>query len=145
MTNRETKVCRVCQKTLPVDEFFRDSHNKDGFMGICKKCQAQYRRNRYANNPGVRERQRLAHLKWQKEHPGRIKDYTDNNPDKVQAKSAINSLTRSGKIPRAKDCKCVTCGEQAYDYHHHRGYLPEHWGSVIPLCRACHKQEHLAL
>lgn len=37
----EWKTCRVCRENLPLNDYFygADTRNKDGFKGICKKCE----------------------------------------------------------------------------------------------------------
>lgn len=58
------------------------------------------------------------------------------------ARAAITAAVLRGEIPPAKALLCLDCGDEALDYHHYRGYGPRYWGSVIPLCRSCHKRQH---
>lgn len=156
-TQNRTKCCRACREDLPVAAFSRDNGSKDGLQSYCKKCAAQYRRNRLANNFAFRESKRRRNVLWRQKHPNYRKEYYAergamfrelarahyaNNPERALAKRAILRLIRSGKIPRAKELQCVTCGEPACDYHHHRGYAPEHCCNVVPLCRTCHRRCH---
>ena len=32
------------------------------------------------------------------------------------------------------------CGKQGEQYHHHKGYAPEHRLDVVPICRKCHDE-----
>lgn len=42
-----TKYCPGCDRTLPVSEFFRNKHLKDGLQTYCKECQKQTRKKYY--------------------------------------------------------------------------------------------------
>ena len=48
---------------------------------------------------------------------------------------------RCGRCPR----HCLCAGDvfdPAKHYHHYKGYDPEHWLDVEPLCLSCHQKEH---
>jgi hypothetical protein len=36
--NKRKKTCNKCKLTLPIDSFYADAKNVDGFKGTCKKC-----------------------------------------------------------------------------------------------------------
>jgi hypothetical protein len=46
-------------------------------------------------------------------------------------------------LPRVRNLQCHYCGNRAHQYHHHRGYAPEHWLDVVPACRKCDRLQHL--
>jgi hypothetical protein len=62
-----------------------------------------------------------------------------NHPEKVKANVVVNSAVRASKLPRPDTLPCHYCTAQAKDYHHHKGYAPEHWLDVVPVCIICHK------
>lgn len=45
------KKCNKCNQDKSISEFGKDSRNKDGLQGRCKKCQNERRRERYATDP----------------------------------------------------------------------------------------------
>lgn len=59
------------------------------------------------------------------------------SPEQIKARSAVSKAIKIGKLPRPDTLKC-SCGEKAKQYHHHKGYAPEHWLDVVPICRKCH-------
>jgi hypothetical protein len=44
----ETKVCGVCKEKLPSSEFYKRKLSKDGLAALCKKCNAEKGKSRYA-------------------------------------------------------------------------------------------------
>lgn len=88
-----------------------------------KDAQARYRHSR----KGQAQRRR-ANLKELAEHP-----------EQVKARKALNHEVEKGRMPPASDSLCYYCGEQASEYHHHKGYEQEHWLDVIPVCSSCHR------
>jgi hypothetical protein len=39
----ETKICKKCGKELPVDKFYKNKSQKDGFGYYCKDCVNAYK------------------------------------------------------------------------------------------------------
>ncbi len=73
------------------------------------------------------------------------KQYDILHPEYKKAGDAINHAIRDGKLPRANTLQCHYCPNQAKQYHHYKGYEPEHWFDVVPVCIPCHhNQEVLA-
>lgn len=60
------------------------------------------------------------------------------HPERFKARDAVNIAVKSGRLPRPDTLQCSYCSEQAEQYHHHKGYDPEHWLDVIPTCCQCH-------
>lgn len=56
-----------------------------------------------------------------------------------KAHAAISYAVSKGRLNRAATFLCVSCNNQAHEWHHHLGYQPEHWLDVIPLCLSCHR------
>jgi len=61
------------------------------------------------------------------------------HPDKYRARQKVQYAIRSGKLPRAKECICFDCNNQASHYHHEDYLKPL---EVIPLCNSCHRKRH---
>ena len=61
----ETKVCNVCQKNLPIEDFHFESKKTGKRKNKCKFCQAEYAKQYKERNPdGLREKWRLASNKY---------------------------------------------------------------------------------
>ena len=54
---------------------------------------------------------------------------------------AVREAIAAGRLPRPRDVACTGCGAQAAEYHHHKGYAPEHRLDVVAVCRSCHRRE----
>lgn len=67
-----------------------------------------------------------------------IAKYRKKYPERVKAHQIVNDAIKAGKLPRPDTLQCHYCPAQAKDYHHHKGYAPEHWLDVVPACRKCH-------
>lgn len=63
--------------------------------------------------------------------------YRRNNPEKVKAHQMVNKLVQLNVLPRPDSLQCL-CGNKAKDYHHYKGYEPEYWFDILPICRKCH-------
>jgi hypothetical protein len=60
----------------------------------------------------------------------------------VLARRAVKTAIRRGDELPLTGTKCVDCGASAEHYHHFRGYEPEHWLWILPVCRKCHGIRH---
>lgn len=162
-----TRTCTVCNAEKSLDEFVKEARCEGGRRHQCKACRIAARREYFPPEKAA-EYQRAyrktahghaahmrGHKKWRQGEKGKAYDqrpdvrayrkvklrrYQDNNPVKVAARLAVKKARMRGAIPRASELPCAHCGAQATDYHHHKGYSPEHALDVIPLCRACHQQ-----
>lgn len=63
--------------------------------------------------------------------------YSISHPERIAARHAVRQAIKDGQLPHPDSLQC-SCGEPAKQYHHHKGYAPEHWLDVIPVCRKCH-------
>ena len=59
-----------------------------------------------------------------------------------RAHAAVQAAIAVGTLPPLNQTVCVGCGAASRAYHHHKGYAPEHWLSVEPLCPRCHRRRH---
>lgn len=116
------------------------------FLTRIKKFQLKYpektilrgRKYRRENKEKIREYRRSIKDKVKKYNH----KWSNKNKLKKQAQSVINELVRHNKKPRANQCKCAFCENQAIEYHHHKGYEKEHWYDVVPVCHTCHIYQH---
>lgn len=42
-----TRVCRKCEQSLPLMDFYKNKRGRDGLHSICKRCHKAYMRNRH--------------------------------------------------------------------------------------------------
>ena len=120
-----TKRCCRCKQVKSLSHFCKNFSTKDKYHHRCKICHNE------------------ANRKYTKTTKGKkyYKRYLEQIPQKRKARRAISNAIRDNKILRANTLQC-SCGEQAKEYHHHKGYEPEQWFDVIPVCIPCHKQFH---
>ena len=59
----ETKICKKCGKELPVDKFYKNKSQKDGFGYYCKDCVNAYKSSKKANAEKVFTNPDLAKFK----------------------------------------------------------------------------------
>jgi len=70
------------------------------------------------------------------------KHYRMGHLERRKAVEAIRYAIITGKLCRPDSLQCCYCPKQAKEYHHHKGYAPEHWLYVQPVCRDCHINIH---
>jgi len=141
--------CKVCKNK--VNKAYRQTEkakqNARKYMRKrrkTKKGQA-YEKRYWRSEAGIINR-RKARKKFYKTEKGKQarRKYCKDNPEKRQAKNAVNYAIKIGKLPRPDTLQChyylqnPNCEKQAKQYHHHKGYAPEHWLDVIPVCIPCH-------
>ena len=68
----------------------------------------------------------------------KVKEWADNNPEKVEAHSIVKVKLRNGEVVRGEFCS--KCGNGGVIQAHHEDYLKPL--KITWLCRTCHKQEH---
>lgn len=162
MTVKE-KSCTRCNTVKLASEFYKRKANKSGLRSWCKQCEikkiAEYQKTprgkevakKYSSTQKGKERMRrydqsskgrLKHARYNGSKKGRAyyKKARENNPDKIKARDAVNNAVKSGKLPSAKTLKCVFCGTQAEEYHHHKGYSEDYLLDVQSACIKCHRK-----
>jgi hypothetical protein len=92
-----------------------------------KKGKAKAKRYRQS------EKGKVAHKRYWFSHPEELKRH--------KARQFITNAVSAGRLPRPDSIQC-SCGEQAVQYHHYKGYEPDHWLDVVPVCRKCHAILH---
>lgn len=164
MENATTKRCGRCGLDKPRTAFGAHKRSPDGLRPECRECRnaaerarlqspagraarlatvrrynakpetkaqvLDYQRTKYATDPAYRAKVQATYRRSRAKHR-----------DKALARDAVNNEVKAGRMPRASSLPCVRCDRQASEYHHHKGYAPEHRLDVIPVCKPCH--EHL--
>lgn len=149
----DSKTCKKCLQSKPVNEFGKSSKSKDGLRSQCKSCNNQYANNWYLNNRDKHainganwvaknpEKSRLLaaarQRKFRKQNPQKAFEATKNwvakNPDKKRAynlkrlalrKGASAFLVTNKDIEKIMAKNCIYCGSKS-----------EHLDHVIPLSR----------
>jgi len=131
----ETKRCPRCKKTLSVDKFAQNRRRKDGLQSRCKKCDCEYKAEKYQENKEL--------------FKSRAKKRRREN--------------RQWFITYKQSLKCSKCGDERWyvlDFHHrknskknlnicemvNRVYSKEKIVEEIEkcdvLCANCHREEH---
>lgn len=65
-----TKVCKKCNKELPIEDFTLVKRNKDGRSGSCKPCD-----NAVKAKSQTSEKQHERYLRWKAKNPTRASEY----------------------------------------------------------------------
>lgn len=165
-----TKSCNKCKLPKTPTEFSKSKQMKGGYRNDCKICQSKYQKEynqtekgRKAQKKGQKryrqtekckirnrrynqsQKRKLARKRYQITEKYKLtrKNWHIQNPQYKKALNAICCAVKVDKLPRINTLPCHYCGEQAEQYHHHKGYAPEHRLDVIPLCKQCHRKIHL--
>jgi len=113
------KICSKCKQTKPLTEYYKGQYQ---CKTCCNKHQKEYRKTEKG-----KARQRRYHYPY---------------PERIKAKNFVNHAIRDGKLSRPDVKLCWYCTKPAQQYHHYRGYEPEHWLDILPICRKCHTRTH---
>ena len=133
MTTTE-KTCFKCNKTLPLEAFYKHKQMGDGHLNKCKECtkkDAFIHRENNLEKIRAYDRQR-----GNRQVYSYTKEYRSANKDKYKAHKSINYAVKSGVI---KKLPCFACGIEKSEAHHPDYSAPL---DVVWLCTACHKQTH---
>jgi hypothetical protein len=147
------KTCKACTRTLPIDEFYRNSKGA-ARQPKCKECtRVAVRKNREAKldyyRARDRERGKLPHRKalssrvgkrWRESVHGREARLKSKAryPGKFKARYALSNAVRDGRVERKP---CEVCGAKRVHAHH------DDYGKPLDvrwLCTRCHGAAHAA-
>lgn len=125
----ETKICARCKQEKPLDQFCKNSQQRDGHNVYCKSCQ------------------KIINKKWRDNNPEYFKayskNYNDNNKLYIANKSMINnhgiSIEQKSAILKNQNNKCAICGKNIgllgrdshIDHNHETGKVR------AVLCQRC--------
>lgn len=159
--------CRLAGEEQPLENFYPSKNGKFGRRPRCIECckrrqntdehralvrkstleyihtdEGKAVRKAYSLSEAGRAAQKLANQNYSRSEKQQEKDrkYKTFHPNKVAARNEVNKAKLSGKLPYPKQLLCVVCGKPANEYHHFKGYDPEHWLDVIAVCRKCHRE-----
>lgn len=146
-----TSICKECKKTYQ-HEYFQRPHIKAKRAETRQLPEWKAKRKEEGRKYRLEHREELKQKikKYKERYKGRyrestaesVKRWLARDPNRGKAHRAVNDAVRKGDIPHISNQSCIQCGQRALDYHHHKGYSPEHWLNVIPVCRNCHKAMH---
>jgi len=75
------KVCRKCGEEKPINKFYKHKEMTDGYVNICKECVLKRAKIYHENN---KTKINKYHQKWAIENKDKLKEYRENNPDKIK-------------------------------------------------------------
>lgn len=99
--NQLTKICSKCgiEKPATLEYFHKYSRSKLGIRSVCKECRITERIEDYKNN---KEKRLKTNKEWRDKNPERhkqiIKEYSENNKDKISKKSKNHYEKNKEKI-----------------------------------------------
>ena len=133
----QTKQCSVCKQIKPLDEFHKRKNSKIGYYAECKAC-ASDRIGKYNKTEKRKIKNRIAVRKYQK-------SYRPKHKANIKARNVVCYAIKIDKLSPASTYHCRICWNHAEQYHHHRGYEPEHAFDIIPVCISCHCSIHKSM
>jgi len=156
-----TKRCSTCKQVKPISEFHKNQIRKDGHHNQCKFCMKECQRRRQNTKKFKSTQKRYLQSKKGKEKQKRYrlsakgkvvqKHYNQSergketrkiylliHPELQKAQYVVRNAIKFGELPRPDSLQCKYCRTQAKQYHHHKGYGPEHLLDVVPVCTRCH-------
>ena len=145
-----TKKCPKCNQTKPFCEFNKNRARKGGLDVYCRKCQAKKRKTQIYKNYRRQYEQCKKCKDYRKQYQQKNRQIFNlsqrkrrlSNHTQNKAVGMVGYAVKMGRIKPANSFKCTYCSMQAREYHHHKGYEPENWFVIIPVCRICHCKIH---
>lgn len=155
------KRCSQCKQIKPLTDYSKNRNAKDGHQYQCKICRkvicrvfqqsvkGQIYHREYFRKYSKCEKY-LKYLKSEKRRKVRKKygqsvkckqmrkKHYKANFIKYQARHSVGHAIRNNKLSRPNTLPCYYCENKAKEYHHHKGYDPENWLDVVPVCIPCH-------
>lgn len=97
------KSCSTCKELKPYSDFGANRKTKTGRQSACRKCCAAYHRNRYANDPELRERIRVRRAQNAQRTRNYMREYCARNRERTKERS--QEYLRSLSPERARDIR----------------------------------------
>jgi len=122
-----TQICRICEKDLPITNFYSAPGNISGLKSECKECYNKLRRGK--DKRGYDPKRHTV---------TRMQKKRRDNPEKYKAQTAVSNAVRDGRLKKAASCEI--CGNVGRVEGHHEDYsklLEVKW-----LCASCHRNLH---
>lgn len=147
-----SKRCSKCKEIKPISEFHKNKVRKDGLQGYCKPCKKIYEMTYQKTEKGKAaqkrhrksDKRKASQKRYNQSEKGKAnlrakqERFNARHPNFIKAKHAVNNAIQVGKLPRPDNLRCHYCDHPAKHYHHYKGYAPEHWLDVVPVCVPCH-------
>lgn len=155
------KICSVCKKELPIDDFYKHKYSKDGYRSECKSCSKLNNKNYYDSH-----RQQVINTVaiYAESNKEKIKQYQSqyrqDNAEKLKEYRKELDISKRKQMDACKT-PCAKCGEDRFyilDFHHidpstkcftigdsYRGdtnKVKEEIKKCICLCANCHREFH---
>lgn len=142
--DQRTKLCRNCEQTLAVSEFYWN-RKYECWSTACKPCtRAQVKSNRDARIDYYREYDRARFDESGKRGRASVEAqrrgsaaWRERNPDKRRAHVIVGNAVRSGRLVRQP---CSVCGSSSGVDAHHPDYSKPL--DVVWLCETHHAEQH---
>ena len=133
-----SKICSKCKQVKLLSEFYREKNRPDGHNYRCKECKKKVEANYRQTEKG---KAAIAKYNRSEKHKAVKAKCQVKFPEKSKARDTVSNAVKAGKLPKPTTLKCK-CGNQAEQYHHHKGYESKHQLNVIAVCKSCHINFH---
>ena len=148
----DVKVCNYCEKEKSLDQFYKHSGMKDGYLNTCKECKIEYMASRPKDRlkeinkkrnqkPKRQEDKRIRSKAYRQKYPEKKRlyeqEYRKKYPEKYKARNAVHNAIRDGKLTKLP---CEVCNSTKNIEAHHDDYykpLELRW-----LCHKHHVEHH---
>lgn len=91
-----TKVCSKCKEMKPLDQYWKNKKNKDGYRCSCKSCMKEYA---VVNKDRIAKRQKKHYQKNKEKYAEYQKQYTEQNREKINARESQYTKYRRSNDP----------------------------------------------
>lgn len=104
--NTDKKFCPQCNQIKKINDFHKNTYQKDGLSTCCKSCTAQYDRQYYKKNKTKKTKQSAD---WKRNNPQRQKDlhkrWRENNPEKIKIWNEKSTIARKNNPRNRLSCQ----------------------------------------
>ena len=100
----ETKVCRICKRELPLEDFHVNKQGKDGHRNVCKHCYVERNMKKRTGDPNhkTKHRTELSPEKKKELHAQYMREYRATHKDKVKKTVRESRARRRAGLPKRK-------------------------------------------
>ena len=121
------KMCCLCHRDLPVDDFNYCRSHPDGLKSHCLECGKEYKQRHYEKNRA--------------DYENRADEYRRKYHDRRKAYAAVDAAVKRGELIRPETCS--RCGKNGTIVAYHGDY--DEPLEVVWLCLSCNRQIHADL
>jgi hypothetical protein len=132
------KICTLCKKEKPLEEFGRHRGRKDGRYSSCLECCRLIERKR-KQDPVYNEKNKKYKLteSFINRRRERQREKYHKERYKIEARKTVERMVKTGELVRTP---CVFCGAEKVVGHHPDYSKPT---EVVWLCQKHHSMVHL--